>query len=523
MTAHIEDASPAGDPANGLGDPQITQDAVGVLHSATDDERPQSPNVSSTGGADEENTVVVAASTDAGDGRSSRTGSASSLNGPDGAAATGFGRRGVGQLVGVLLVLQCIFFALLVLAQLVPDDPIVDHLVEAGADRTYGPIGRPDNMGGISTSFDECVLVGTGLGRPDLDALERAARMPRIGSCSTGRGDLAALQRGDTPENVTEYFRYWAGWTVVSRPVLALWGIEALRRISGALLIVSGACLVVALARRTSATYVLALVLPVLLASNVLAMPSTSLNQSLSLAAALVSPTLTVIGGDRGRRVALIATAVGAAVYCYVDLMLVAAVPWMLSAAGAAAACFVSSGRRGVALRRGIEVAAVWPLAFAFTWLSRWVFATLFLGWEHATSVIRSKIEFRLGGSSTSVEPGLGRSTAVNFEYWSTSVSTAWAVLLLGVAVVVGALVVASRRGGPARLAVFAVLAWPAGLPLLWYEVVRNHSQIHPGKAHVSIAFAVGVGVAAAVLTASRAALVVSTAPDNARSESEHV
>ena len=174
--------------------------------------------------------------------------------------------------------------------------------------------------------------------------------MPRIGNCSTGQRDLAALQRGDPPENVTEYFRYWAGWTVVSRPVLALWGIEALRRISGALLIVSGACMVVALARRTSATYVMALVLPVLLASNVLATPSTSLNQSLSLAAALVSPTLTVIGGDRGRRGALIATAVGAAVYCYFDLMLVAAVPWMLSAAGAAAACFASNGRPGFAL-----------------------------------------------------------------------------------------------------------------------------------------------------------------------------
>ena len=162
-------------------------------------------------------------------------------------------------------------------------------------------------------------------------------------------------------------------------------------------------------------------------------------------------------------------------------------------------------------------------MAFVSTWLSRWAFATLLLGWDHATSIIRSKIEFRLGGSSTTVEPGLGRSTAVNFEYWSTNVSTVWAVLLLAVAVVVGALVVASRRFGPARLAAFAVLAWPAGLPVLWYEVVRNHSQIHPGKAHVSIAFAVGVVVAAAVLAASRTAAVVSTAPDDARSESEHV
>ena len=118
--------------------------------------------------------MVVSAAPDAGDGPSTRSASASSPTGSDGGAATGFWRREVAPLVGVLLVLQCIFFAFLVLAQLVPDGPIVDHLVEAGADGTYGPIGRPDNMGGTSTSFDECVLVGTGLGRPDLNALERA-------------------------------------------------------------------------------------------------------------------------------------------------------------------------------------------------------------------------------------------------------------------------------------------------------------------------------------------------------------
>ncbi len=252
-------------------------------------------------------------------------------------------------------------------------------------------------------------------------------------------------------------------------------------------------------------TYIVALVLPLLLGSNLLATPSTSLNQSLSLAAAFVSPTLTVVGGDRGRRGALLGTTIGAAVYSYVDLMLVPAVPWMLSAAGAAAVCYVSTGRLVGALRRSVEVAVVWPLAFFFTWVSRWAFAVVFLGWDHATSVIRSKIGVRLGGSSGSVEPGLGRSSFANLEYWLTHTSTAWAVLLLAAVVVGGALVVAIRRFGPSRLLVFAVLAWPACLPFLWYELARNHSQIHTDKAYVSIPFAVGVVVAAAVLAASRA------------------
>ena len=251
----------------------------------------------------------------------------------------------------------------------------------------------------------------------------------------------------------------------------------------------------------------MALVLPVLLASNVLATPSTSLNQSLSLAAALLSPTLTVIGGDRGRRGALIAAAVGAAVYCYVDLMLVAAVPWMLSAAGATAACFMSSGRRGrrVATRHrsggglacGLRVHVAEPVDLRHT-IPR-------VESRHVGHPIPDRVPAR---RLVHVGPaGSGRSTTVNFEYWTTRISTVWAVLFLAAAVVVVAVVVASRRFGPARVAVFALLAWPAGLPVLWYEVVRNHSQIHPGKAHVSIPFALGVVVAAAVLAASSTVL----------------
>ena len=407
------------------------------------------------------------------------------------------------EVLVVLLALQFLFFGLLVAAQSIPDRPIVAHLNEAVEDGTYGPNGRPDNMGSTSTSFDECVAVGTGLGRPEYSAFERAARMPRIGNCATGPEDLAQLARGERPENGSEYFRYWAGWTVLSRPTLALWGIDALRRISGALLVISGAAFLFSVGRRTTAVYALALVTPLLLASNVLATPSTSLNQAITLSAAFLSPILTVIGSSRGWRGMLIGTAIGAAVYNYVDLMLVPAIPLMLSTAAAAAVTFVRTSTLRSAFERGAAVAILWPLAFAFTWASRWFIAIVLLGWDDAISVIRDKIEFRLGGASASVEPGVGPATRRNVEYWLTEVSTASAVLLAAVVVVLAALVVAHRRFGPSRLTLFALLALPACFVPAWYEVVRNHSQIHPGKAHMSIPVAVGVVVGAALFAAS--------------------
>ena len=74
-----------------------------------------------------------------------------------------------------MLALQAVFLGLLVLAQAVPDDPIVANLLEAVEDGTYATNSEPDNMGGTSSSFTECVAIGTGLGRPDLGPWERAA------------------------------------------------------------------------------------------------------------------------------------------------------------------------------------------------------------------------------------------------------------------------------------------------------------------------------------------------------------
>ena len=57
-------------------------------------------------------------------------------------------KRTVVRLAVVLVALQAVFLGLLVLAQAVPDDPIVDHLLQAVEDGTYLSNSAPDNMGG---------------------------------------------------------------------------------------------------------------------------------------------------------------------------------------------------------------------------------------------------------------------------------------------------------------------------------------------------------------------------------------
>lgn len=412
--------------------------------------------------------------------------------------------KGFAVRLGVLLIaLQAVFLTLLVLAQAVPDDRIVAHLVEAVEDGTYASNSAPDNMGGTSSSFTECIAIGTGLGRPELGIWERALRMPRIGNCAQGPEDLRRLQRGEPVANVEEYFRYWAGWTVVTRPVLALWGLEALRRISGALLVLSGVGAVAMVARRATSAYAIALTAPLLLASNVMATPTSSVEQALSFSVAFVAVASTAWGATRGLQGAALGAAAGAAVYSFIEFLIAPAIPWMLAATVAGAVTFARTFQLDRTARAVFVTSVVWPVAFLFTWATRWTLAVLFLGWDHTMDVVRSKVEFRLGGASGSVRDEFGASTRANLDYWLDHISTAWAVLFTVIIVVAATLIVGYRRLGQSALLLFGMLALPALFAPLFYELLRNFSQIHVTKAYSNIPVAVGVVLAAAVFTAT--------------------
>ncbi len=187
--------------------------------------------------------------------------------------------------------------------------------------------------------------------------------------------------------------------------------------------------------------------------------------------------------------------------YSYVEFLIAAAIPWMLSASVAGAVTFARSGRLDRTARAVCVTSLVWPFAFLFTWATRWTLAVLFLGWDHAMDVLRSKVSFRLSGASSSVRDTFGASTNANLQYWLDSISTAWAVLFVATLVVVAMLIVGYRRLGRSGIALFGMLAFPALFAPLFYELMRNFSQIHVTKAYPNVPIAVGVVLAAALFT----------------------
>lgn len=394
------------------------------------------------------------------------------------------------------------FAVLLVLAEALPDGPVVRRLVaEVDAGR-YGPPLVPDRFGGFHDGFTECVVLGQGLGTPPtpMGLLERAMWAPRIGSCVDGADQIRALAGGTTVE-AGPYFRYWNGYVVVTRPVLAAAGLTGVRVVSGALLAAAAIAAGVTIARRLGWTTVAALALPVLVTTNVATTPAGSFTHALSLAAALAGTAVVAAAADRGVRAAAGMAAIAAAGFVYVDLLTTPAVPWLLAVFVAGAVTL----RRGATTHEVVTMVAVvgttWPTAWAATWASRWVLAAAL----HGTEVFRTIGEvgrFRLSGDLQGVDATLGAATRANLTWWLTRPASTPIVAGLAVAVAIVGLVVIARRHGWPGVGTTAVLALPVLVVPAWYELFSNHSQVHAYFAHRSIPVALGVGLAACLLVA---------------------
>lgn len=413
---------------------------------------------------------------------------------------TGATQRAV-TTAGILALLQLLFFAGLVAAQALPDDVIVDRLHESVRDGSYGTTRMPDRMGGRGLTFTDCVELGTGVGaRPGESLIHQAARMPRLGNCRIGAEQISTLaQGGEVDEG--EYFRYWAGYVVLTRPALALVGVEGLRMLVGALL---GASLIAAwraLSLGAGAWAATTLVAPLLLATNLLAMPVVGFSHALSTSIGLLGITAVALAARSSPHLGLRWVVISAAAYCYVDLLTNPPVWWLLSAFTFAAVAWTRQRTLSAAVAAVLTAGIAWPVSFALTWVSRWLIALVVLGPDRTLDQILGKVGQRTtgaaGGRSVDGLSGL-RS---NWQHWWETVPTSrlsLAVLVLVVLVTL-ALAVAQQRTGAVFL-LFVVLSSPALVAVAWLLIVNEHSVVHVHFTYRVIPAALGVVAASAVL-----------------------
>ncbi|WP_195849195.1 hypothetical protein [Arsenicicoccus cauae] len=408
--------------------------------------------------------------------------------------------------LAVQLLLPLVLLVGMTAAMATPNRVVVQKLSQDVASRVYGPSYLGDAVGGRLDRFTECIAASQGSAiRGDYSPLERAISSPRLPSCDQGAGVVRELAAhgGSVPgehDHKLEYSRYWNGYALVSRPVIALWGLAGARLVSFGLLAASVVGLWEAVRRRRGGLAAVALLAPLVLGTNLVTSPL-AYTHALSLAAALGLAAVVLRWGNPVPRL-LALTVLSGGLYVFIDFLTNPGLAWSLTAAAA-----VLTARRDETawgrVGRLVCGGAGWAVGYGATWMAKW----LIVGIHSGFGAIRREIS-EVGGSRLSgtmegrVDLSPGAAVLKNWRTWMevpTAGTLAGACLVL---LVVGLVVGLVRRH--ALLEPLLLVVCAAIVPV-WYEVLKNHSQIHAFFTYRSMAGAAGIlAMAGATLLASR-------------------
>ncbi|MEZ5184648.1 MAG: hypothetical protein R2720_02790 [Candidatus Nanopelagicales bacterium] len=391
--------------------------------------------------------------------------------------------------------LIAVFWSLTTATDLVPDDRIAQTLVGAAATRAWQPEGSVTEMGLQADHFTDCVAFTQGLGEvvPPVSRVQQSMADVQLApeGCAGVVEKLAALLSGQVVEG-SPHFRYWHGYVLLSRPVLA-WADVTTLRISLALLLgASLAALLVGLVRSVGPWAAGAFGLPLVLTSDLVALPMSTVH--------CIAWTVLLLGGAAavwsvrkwGTWGAATCALLAGSAYVFVDLLTNPPAAVMVLLAGVLA----GSAGSGVGPVRSARTAAiagfVWGIGYTATWISKWLISATVFGIDAVYSQIQSMIAFRISGDYGTVEKRFGAATQANWDTWmhlDTLVTLAVVVCLLVTGVAFGLTI----RRRPACLGWMAAFSAVSLVPFAWYEIVSNHSQIHAWFTFRSLPASLGV------------------------------
>ena len=141
--------------------------------------------------------------------------------------------------------------------------------------------------------------------------------------------------------------------------------------------------------------------------------------------------------------------------------------------------------------------AAAWIIGYAWMWFTKWILPTFVFGYELVRDIIDFTLNNRLSGEFEDLDFSPLRTIDRNVDEWWRQPLTGWVV----VGAVVLVVVEIARRGGPRPW----LTRWPDRLVLVatalivpvWFELLRNHSQVHFWFTYRSLGLAFGVLMAA--------------------------
>ncbi|MEN9802932.1 MAG: hypothetical protein RLZ37_2057, partial [Actinomycetota bacterium] len=158
-----------------------------------------------------------------------------------------------------------------------------------------------------------------------------------------------------------------------------------------------------------------------------------------------------------------------------------------------------------------LVAALAWIIGYTWMWFSKWILAAIVYGVSSVKSDISDQVTFRLDGKSEYREQVTGFLGTTRYNISASRYG--WLSEPLAIPILMGLVIAAAyfvfsqlmqrKQSRPRRNWDRAILVAPVLIIVIWFELLRNHSQIHYWFTYRSIA--AGIGVIAVGLVAQLA------------------
>ncbi|SCB52733.1 hypothetical protein GA0061099_103910 [Bradyrhizobium yuanmingense] len=376
----------------------------------------------------------------------------------------------------VLLLQPVYFFAMANLDNIISKERTWLHIKSAFDSGVLVDASHRNQIIASGDRFTDCYALGEGM-QPNVGPLEEGIMAPRPASERHACDDLKQAAVDPNSVNWQRYARYWHGYRIYSAPLASLIPILLLKLVNLAVLASVAALFVVQSDRLIGTRATIWLCAPVVLLSDFVRIwhvtPHTVSTVVIVGGAGIFARMIHSGSSDRAL---IVSAAAFGSVFNFVDFLVNP--PWMPMLL---AFFLLAAGRRsGFALL----VVLAWFAGYAATWSAKWLSAYFVDPSFDILSDVLGAATFRIAGDFVKVS---------HYPLAATTKVFLNAFLSWGVILFVPALIFLGVKLTP-RLAT----AWPALIPIVWFEILSNHSQIHDLFVSRSAAAAIGVCLASA-------------------------
>ena len=403
----------------------------------------------------------------------------------------------------VVLIANAIFFlAVFTIDAAIDHKRLYDRVAEAAAANAINDQDYPPELATYADRFTDCVGLSLNLGgSPDRSARElfRDMEVPRVeglGACPV----LLRMLNDKSSVTLASYARYWHGYQIFSKPFLYFSSVANLRYIFASLLII--AITLFSLSISTALTSVDGALIGAWFAGGFILLTDGAdlanvFTHSISLVSIFSAAALMfwALRADHRRYLFLMAVAAGC-VTSFFDLLFNPPLALSALVVGAAAALNSDELQARDVIRLTLVIAFGWAIGFFGTYVCRFGLAVALSDTPRETfQEIYTAGMFRISGTEYKIRQIVGWATVQNFGYPMIRPSFGVFVLFTGMV----AATLWRRHGTITVRPAYLALLLPTPICVLWYEVLRNHSQHHHWFTYRSASFAL-VCLAAAVL-----------------------